>query len=120
VLKFLRTLTPCQVVRASGLRGNMDMHDTNSVRLLGRDLSRVPGIRTRVILVISLAVVLSFLVAAGVLLWHMQYERHIMLHQGLSASVAAINPLDREVGALGNTLRELAIAFAFARCGSLP
>jgi two-component system, NarL family, sensor kinase len=83
------------------------MHDTNSVRLLGRDLSRVPGIRTRVVLAVSLAAVLSFLVAAGVLLWHAQHERHILLHQGLSASVAAVNAIDREAEALGNTLRGL-------------
>ncbi|MBD2746652.1 PAS domain-containing protein [Microvirga sp. BT688] len=83
------------------------MDDAKSIRLLGRNLSRSPGVRGWVIFTVAVTVVLSFLIAAGVLLWHAVHERHTLEHRGLSAAVATVNVLDREAEALGNTLRGL-------------
>jgi two-component system, NarL family, sensor kinase len=83
------------------------MRGANSIILLGRGLSRSPGIRGWVVLTIAAMAVLSFLIAAGVLLWHALHERHVLEHRGLSAAAATVNVLDREAEALGNTLRGL-------------
>lgn len=87
------------------------MHDLNAIKL-PRKLSgwralRLPGLKGMVLLIASLTVGLSFLIAAGTLLWHALHERHAFVHQGLAASVSTIGRLDREVQALGNLLKGL-------------
>ncbi|MBZ6074708.1 PAS domain-containing protein [Microvirga puerhi] len=83
------------------------MHNVSSIKCLGRSLSRSAGIRGWVMLTGSMTAILSFLIAAAVLFSHALHERHILVHRGLSASIAAANALDREVQSLGNLLKGL-------------
>ncbi|WP_262297618.1 PAS domain-containing sensor histidine kinase [Microvirga sesbaniae] len=83
------------------------MHDVSPIGLHARLLPRPQRIAHWVNGAVTGTALMSFLVAAVVLLWQAQHERHDLIHRGLAAAAAAAVMVERETQALGNTLRGL-------------
>ncbi|MBQ0823858.1 PAS domain-containing protein [Microvirga sp. HBU67558] len=83
------------------------MHDVSPIGLHAQLVPRSQRIAHWVNGAVTGTALLSFLIAAAVLLWQAQHERHDLIHRGLTAAAAAAVMVDRETQALGNTLRGL-------------